>query len=124
MGEELRENQDEVEDDDAADCSDAGAVAWAAAWGCDVGLAALSSGVDPVSAWRRDRNFWISGSMVLLLEGASWGVCAESAGAGVFGGDGVAQSQPMIDNVCRVSRRDFREYERQDVGSVGMAVAE
>lgn len=63
---------------------------------------ALSSAFMPVSFWKREMNFWISGSM-LSLEDVLLDCCCccccdpeASPGAGVFGGDGVAQSQPIV----------------------------
>jgi hypothetical protein len=117
------ENQEEVEDVSGCDAAAAG-------WGCDVGLGGLLSGADPVSAWMRERNFAISGSMLLLegcAAGASWGCAeveaeadAESAGAGVLGGDGVAQSQPMM-VMIREDEEDSCDSE-VEMASRGVAV--
>jgi hypothetical protein len=93
----LRESQEATpEEEDAAgdDDVDEG--------GCDEGASVDGDLLPPRSAAKRLRNFWISGSTASLEFEAAGGVVLTGEGlscTGVdgFGGEGEAQSQPMVD---------------------------
>jgi len=94
FGEDLRENHDEEDGDDDLE----------GAAGACAGAGAVCSGLLlSVSVWNRARNFEISGSIsgsVDLVDGGGVdaGACEACPGAGDLGGDGEAQSQPMMMN--------------------------
>lgn len=90
LGEDLSENHDE-DDDDLEGAVDEDGVGWGAA-----GSSCLPSD------WNMAMNFWISGSMsesfdaVLDDGGVDAGAWEACPGAGDLGGDGEAQSQPIL----------------------------